>query len=333
MGSTVLGLDQSRDFTDAASAFRKIYEAMYLMLYRASHGRSYRHSARIWHHFKISRDARGAIRALTFRGKAIALENGRDISPRTIGRVHLIATGPSVAQIDYERLQLASAIGVNGAIALCERYPVKFDYYCIMDTNFVKNRPDMVEKILRQNLTLFITPLVLWYILKNFPISALQCKIYLMENVCEPTFLPARGCLELQRIAGRDVCQFDPEAPLGYSFDIERGFFDAKTVAFTALQVLTWLGYKDICVHGLDLCNTQSVPRFYETREAMQPSSIESDFAAYIEPSFRKAQPLLRARGVSVTNLSLGSALDAGIFPKRDWSSLCEPEACAPQAR
>jgi len=33
-----------------------------------------------------------------------------------------------------------------------------------------------------------------------------------------------------------------------------------------------------------------------------------------------------------VTNLSLTSALDASIFPKRDWNSLCESEAFLLQA-
>ena len=328
--SIVLGLDRRRDFASSPPALRKLYEAMCRMLYRATHDRSYRHSDRLWHHFKIERDVQGAIRTLTFRGTPIPLENGKKIVPHAGGRVHLIATGPSVASIDYQRLPMASVLGVNGAIALIDRYPVKFDYYCMIDTNFVKKRPDLIEKILRQNFILFITPQILWYVLQRFPVSALRCKIYMMEDVCEPTFMPGRGHAELPQVSSADVVQFDAAATLGYSFDLRRGFFDCKTVAFTALQVLTWLGYKDICIHGMDLSNTLSVPRFYETRESMQPSSIESDFAAYIEPAFRKALPLLRERGVSLTNLSLGSALDASIIPKVDWTSLCEPQADLP---
>lgn len=325
MKSTALELSPSRDLVHFTPVFRKLSDAIFRALYRAGRGRAYRHSDRLWHHFKLERDCHGALRGLKFRGVPIPLENGRALAPQVPGPMHLIATGPSVAEIDYQHLPMASAMGVNGAIALCDRAPVKFDYYCIIDTNFIKNRPDLVEKILRQNFTLFITPLILWYVLKQFPLAALRCKIYLMEDVREPTFLPARGCAELQQISGAEVHQFEPGSTLGYSFDITRGFFDSKTVAFTALQVLTWLGYKDIYIHGLDLSNTRSQPRFYETAEAMQPSSIEQDFAAYIEPSFRKAQPLLQARGISVTNLSPESALDAAIFPKRHWSSLCAP--------
>ena len=323
MESTALELNHRQDFADLTHSLRKLSEAVFRTLYRATHDRAYRHSDRIWHHFKIERDARGAIRTLTFRGRPIPLENGRPIQLAQPGPVHLIATGPSVAEIDYQRLPMACAIGVNGAIALCERGPVKFDYYCMIDTNFIKKRPDLVARILALDLTLFITPLILWYILQRFPLSALRCKIYLMEDVREPTFLRARGSAELQQLADQDICQFDADSVLGYSFDITRGFFDSKTVAFTALQVLTWLGFKDIYIHGLDLSNTRTQPRFYETRESMQPSSIEQDFAGYIEPSFKKAQPLLAARGVKVINLSPASALDAAIFPKLHWSSLC----------
>jgi len=66
-----------------------------------------------------------------------------------IGSVYLIATGPSVSQIDYRRLRVASAIGVNGAIALAERYPVKFDYHCIIDTQFAQQHRTRFRRLYR----------------------------------------------------------------------------------------------------------------------------------------------------------------------------------------
>jgi len=294
------------------------------MFYRATHGRSHRHSDRLWHHIKLERDAHGAIRAMSYRGQPVPLVNGKLKPLHKPGPVHLITTGPSISQIDYRRLPIETAIGVNGAMALYDRVPVRFDYYCIIDTNFVKSRRDLVERVISQDLTLFITPLVLLYMLKFFTLEMFRCKIFMLEDICAPTFAPARDCQTLAACTDADVHQFRPDAMLGYSFDMTRGYFDSKTVAYTALQVLTWLGYKEIYIHGMDLNNRGALPRFYESRETMQPSSLEQDFDAHIEPSFRYAQALLLARGVQVVNLSLTSALDSAIFPKQHWSSLCD---------
>lgn len=331
MDTTALGLQGAHSFSEPTSGLRKLSEAVFRAIYRVTHGRAYRHSDRLWHHFKLQRDAQGAIRALTYRGTPVPLLNGQLQPCGNAGPVHLIATGPSIAQIDYHQLPIETAIGVNGAIALYERAPVRFDYYCMIDTNFVKSRRDLVERIITQDLILFMTPLVLFYMLKFFRLETFRCKIFLIEDICLPTFGPQRDNAALAAYAGGDVHQFSPDSQLGVSFDITRGYFDSKTVAFTALQVLTWLGYKDIYIHGMDLSNTRTLPRFYERRETMQPSSIEQDFDDYIEPSFRLAQPLLRAHGVRVVNLSLTSALDSAIFPKQHWSSLCDRHETTPR--
>ena len=52
------------------------------------------------------------------------------------------------------------------------------------------------------------------------------------------------------------------------------------------------------------------------------PTRLDAEFASLIEPSFRHAAEVLRARGVRVENLSRVSALGEDIFPKVDWRSL-----------
>jgi hypothetical protein len=56
-------------------------------------------------------------------------------------------------------------------------------------------------------------------------------------------------------------------------------------------------------MHGLHLLNAAQTPRFYETKENMQPSALDGDFNSFIEPSFRHAAPLLSRRGIRVVNL------------------------------
>jgi len=330
MGTASFSPGREPDFAVEVPFLRKLRGNLLRLTYRALRGRPYRHSARLWRDLRIQRNAAGQIAACWYRGTPLPLWSGAPypgaalLRPRS--RAHLIASGPSVAAIDYRQLSLEHVIGVNGAIALQDTQPVRFEYYCIIDTNFVRQRMDLVARIVSADLTLFVTPLVLWFILQRMPLSAIRCRLCLIEDLREPSFLPALSSEAIHTLASVDethrLCQFDRRAGLGYSFDLARGFFDVGTVAYVALQILTWLGFRSIYLHGLDLRNAASTPRFYETTENMQPSGLDHVFADRIEPSFFHAAQLLRARGIVVSNLSLDSALSEEVFPKLDWRML-----------
>jgi hypothetical protein len=322
---------QRGDFATAVPFLRKLRGNMLRLAYRVVRGRQYRHSARLWRHLQIRRNAAGHVSACWYRGVPVPLCNDThpslaDLSQ--LGPAHLIASGPSVADIDYRQLSMDHVIGVNGAIALQDTQPVRFEHYCIIDTNFIKQRTDLVARIVKSDLTLFITPLVLWFILQRLPLSAIRCRLFLMEDVREPSFLPALSSEAIHALAssdgGRHLCQFDRSATQGYSFDLACGFFDAGTVAYVALQILTWLGFRTIYLHGLDFRDAARTPRFYETMQTMQPNGLDQLFAGLIEPSFSRAAQLLRARGIEVGNLSPGSALSDAVFPKLDWRTLVD---------
>ncbi len=330
MGTASFFPGQQPDFAVEVPFLRKLRGNMLRLMYRALHGRPYRHSARLWRDLRIQRNAAGQIAACWYRGTPLPLWNGAPYPGAALlrpgSRAHLIASGPSIAAIDYRQLSMEHVIGVNGAIALQDTQPVRFEYYCIIDTNFVRQRMDLVARIVSADLTLFVTPLVLWFILQRMPLSAVRCRLCLIEDLREPSFLPALSNEAIHTLASDDethcLCQFDRHAGLGYSFDLARGFFDVGTVAYVALQILTWLGYRSIYLHGLDLRNAASTPRFYETAENMQPSGLDHAFANRIEPSFFHAAQLLRARGIVVSNLSPDSALSEAVFPKLDWRML-----------
>jgi Kdo-III transferase WaaZ len=293
------------------------------LLYRWTHSNAYRHNERLWHDVAITRDTGGCLSGISIGGREIAVENTRNLAVERPAACHLIATGPSVNEIDYDALDLRHVMGVNGAIALQERHDIPFEFYCIVDAGFVRNRPDLVARVLQEDLTFFTTPLVLWYIAQCLPLEQIRCRIFLIEDILCPVCkrsLRTRDLLDVQ--ANADVVLFDKTAPLGFSTNLRRGVFDGRTVAYTALQALVWLGFDKVFLHGLDLVDATHTPRFYETAESMLPSSLDAQFDAFIEPSFRGAAALLGRLGVNVKNLSPNSALGAAIFEKIDWRSL-----------
>ena len=331
----MLSVDRAASLCDAAagapeaSAYtwprrtRRFSATLCKLFYRWTHSRAYRHNERLWRAVSIDRDAQRGIAAMRIGRHRLAIENTSALLGSRTGACHLIAAGPSINAIDYGKLDLDHVMGVNGAIALQDKHDVRFDYYCIVDAGFARNRPDLVVRVLQQPLILFATPLVLWYIAQYFPLNSMRCQVFVIEDVQYPAGKRAVCGRDLSASHARsDFVLFDEERVLGFSLDVRHGVFDGCTVAYAGLQVLHSLGFNIVFLHGVDLRNASRTPRFYETGGNMQPSALDRNFCAHIEPSFRQASALLKQRGVRVYNLSMDSALDAEIFEKRSWHSL-----------
>jgi len=305
------------------SASRRIANTALKLLYRYSHGPGHRHNERLWPHVSVGRDADGNLVSYSYRGRPLPLANPVLGRGAFSGTGHIIACGPSINEIDYGRLSLSGVMGVNGAIALADRHPVRFDYYCFNDTGFVRARPDLVRRVVAQELLLFTTPLCLWHVLQRVPAAALGCRLFLIENPQRRALLPARTMAEVRRDhPDTELAIFDLDRALGFSHDIRKGVFDVGTVAYTALQVMAWLGFSEIVLHGVDLVNAATAPRFYETPADRLPTTLDRYLPDHILPSFTRAAALLGESGVQIANLSRHGALSAGPFRQLDWREL-----------
>ncbi|SAI73202.1 lipopolysaccharide core biosynthesis protein [Bordetella ansorpii] len=298
--------------------------------YRYTHPRAMRHNQAFWPLVAVRRDENARLIECRIRGASYSPAlTDLDEVPRHPGQsCHLILSGPSVAQIDYSLLDLGNVMGVNGSIALQARFPeLKFNYYAMLDTGFMSRRRHMVEQILSQDLLLFTTPEAVKWIALNVPARRIACRLAVFEEVHQRTMQPrpTPGQLTEQLRGDPDLILFDAYRPVhahGFSLDVRRGLFGAGTVAYSALQFLVWLGFGRIYIHGLDMKNAASQPRFYETEKDRLGTALDRQFAGHIEPAFRDASVLLRQRGVQVYNLSMDSALGDDVFPKIDWRTL-----------
>lgn len=319
----------------STSPVRRAGNTFFKLFYRYTHSRAWRHNERLAHGVALERDEAGRLTGMRLRGHRLACVNAQMAYASDLHdagqECHLIATGPSVNLIDYRTLHMSRVLGVNGAIALTERQGVRFDYYCIVDTGFVRNRPDLVERVIREPLTLFATPLVLWHIAECIGLEHLRCRIFLVDDMLFPAGRRAPRAHELRATYDAlTLALFDAKPPLGFSLDLRRGVFDGRTVAYTGLQVLAALGFKRMYLHGVDLAAARRTPRFYEESvSSMQPSYLDENFRDFIEPSFRHASALLARRGVEVRNLSMESALGEDIFPRLRWQALARAAVCA----
>jgi len=297
-------------------------------LFRLLRSRTQRHNQHLWPFVRIWRDRTGVISGFRAFGRSLPLTPLAQGYDRADETVHLILSGPSVAQIPYDQLDIRVAMGVNGAIALARKFDLPFKYYCISDQNFVRERIELVREIVSRDLTLYVFPEVLRYIMQGIAQDQIRCRICVIEMISERAYQRSTAPAVLKRIAAAspDVQLLDAKLGLGYSFDASLGVFDADTVAYAALQVLVSGGARQVYVHGLDL-TVQNGLRFYGEGDRPQTSRLTRNFPHLIEPSFRFAAEQWRARGVSVFNLSPVSALSPDIIERLDWQAFLKEDA------
>jgi KDO transferase-3 len=291
------------------------------------HSHPQKHNRRLWPYVReVKRDSQNNIESIRVSPCTwkIKLTSFSDV-PRPKGNtVHLILSGPSIKEIDYSQLKLPCVMGVNGSIALCHQYDLSFKYYVIIDEKFVRGRLDLVKEIVAQDVILFARSSVLKAI--NLLISPhfVKCRFVAFEEIDTPAYQERPSQNELLRRAKKypDLHLFSETRCLGFSFNPQYGLFGARTVAYDALQILVWLGFTKIYIHGLDLTNAQAMPRFYETAGDQMKSTLHENYSNRIAPSFCQAGKLLREHGIEVYNLSLNSALDESVFPKISWREI-----------
>ena len=90
---------------------------------------------------------------------------------------------------------------------------------------------------------------------------------------------------------------------LGFSKNLKRGFFDARTVAYLALQIAYHVGFTKVFLVGVDL--DQSAGRFYEgTGTVVSPCTLDEHFHTRILPSFEIMSKYVMDDDFQVYNLS-----------------------------
>jgi len=103
---------------------------------------------------------------------------------------------------------------------------------------------------------------------------------------------------------------------IGFSKDISRGYFCARTIVYIALQLVYTLGFYNVFIVGMDL--NKETGRFYEKSNDILSTAIDVDYYDYILPSFKifSEKVLKKQNNFRVFNLSLNSRLPDSIIPK-----------------
>ncbi len=294
--------------------------SFFKQVYRYSHSRPYRHNENLWPYVKIERAASGEIAVFHYKRQTVPIVGLSALKDSCQGPILLTATGPSVNSICFSDIPDMPAMGVNGAYCLSSQ--VSFRFYVIVDMGFIDQRQDIIEEIiLAPDLILFTTVQGVAKIIDRFTLASVKCRFAIIEDAAFKIYSPKINTLALWdhyrhdgNVSFSSVCK-----SIAFSHDIRHGIFDAGTVVYWAFQIISFLGFKQLFIAGLDM-NNFHLPRFYETPESQLPTSLSDKVADLIIPAFSHAGERMKINNIAIKNFSLASAIDTRIFEKVDCS-------------
>lgn len=295
---------------------------LFKQIYRYTHTRPFRHNENLWPYVKIKRATSGEIVKFRYKQQQVPIMQLSSLQGSFSGDLLLAATGPSVKSLHLEKFPAMPAMGVNGAYFLHDR--VDFKFYVIVDMGFIDQKPEIIRNIIdNQGLTLFTTVQGVTKIIDKFSLAKIKCRFAVIEDAAFKIYQPMidNDALWSAYHDNQNVVFAADRKDIAFNHDIRSGIFDAGTVVYWAFQILTFLGFKQLYIIGLDMNNFHQ-PRFYETAENKLPTNLEVKISHLVMPSFHHASQIMKTKKIAVKNLSVTSAISNEIFDKVDSDEL-----------
>lgn len=231
---------------------------------------------------------------------------------------YVLASGPSMQSVELAQLGNAPQFGVNGAIAKFADHPeLAPRYYVISDPDFIAQRFTLVEQVFARQPHVFLSAAALSAICEIDAALLATAPISLIETHFCPYGKPRLSRVQIAELVARSPALYARDWRIGFSKDIELGLFSAHTVAYYAIQIACYMGFKTVFLLGMDFQTVAGTTRFYEGGAAALPSGVDKDYEKFIRPSFEVLRRVCdEDPQFRVYNLSAQSRLADSIIPK-----------------
>ncbi len=233
-------------------------------------------------------------------------ETCRNIEP---GAVFIIASGASAKSFPVEKYAHVPMITMNGAISKFINTSVKPYFYVCTDRSFSKQQPELFKyaMALSQKVALWEDHAQASHAHPNGP-------LYPLSKAEKPSWLDVALGRHSALVADHSLSALR-KRPVGFSKDMSEGFFDARTVAYLALQLAFHIGFSKVFLVGVDL--DQNSGRFYETNDSINsPCGLDEHFHSRILPSFELMSKKVMGDDFMVYNLSDTSRIPPSVVPR-----------------
>jgi len=258
---------------------------------------------------------------IIWKGKAIVdIPFAHTLSRQYTGACFTVATGPSLAETDLNKLAAFETISLNCAIKKFKDADLIPTHCIIVDRRVFENQWACVRDSILSGANCFFSYVGLSRICEREPELLQHGNIFLIESISRKFGVPRISKTDLLKDATNDTEIFlDAKfselcRAVGFSANLKKGLFSGKTVATWATQLAPALGYQKNFIIGMDLGGTGKKHFYADGNHA--PPDFMRDYEPYIRVCFEQAKRASTAIGFEVYNLSKDSTLPHEIIPK-----------------
>lgn len=246
---------------------------------------------------------------------------------RFSGSVFLVASGPSVAEFPMSRFRNWPMLAMNGSIKRFLEEEIRPLFYLCDDKGVAQHKAVAVADGIRYSQYAALGLSSLEQVELHSPEVLSEEKLFLLERANR---LHGRVKVSDRLFAWRNRNNTDMAVNwsllyqkrnrIGFSRDLCLGYFNARTIAYAALQLACHLGFSRVFMVGVDM--TPSLGQFYDPAGQVVPSRLDDDWDDYILPSFGLLSRKVLGARFQVFNLSEQSRIPATLVPKLGWDQL-----------
>lgn len=270
-------------------------------------GRRWKHLDTLHSDFDLERTPDG-YRVLWKKSCPGELSSVVSLQQKRSGCCFVVATGPSLADVDIRRIKNYDTISLNGAIRKFSDAGFSPTHAMAVDRRIFERCPDFIRESIESGAACFFSPVGISRICEQGLRLPPADRIYLLESIAKKFDQPLAGRqVFLARHQHNPMIYFPSEYPahegiIGFSADARAGFFSFKTVAGWAVQAAVWMGYSKVFILGMDLGGT-GMSHFYASESNKKPDFLR-DYDPYIRVSFEQTRRAMDELGFCVYNLS-----------------------------
>jgi hypothetical protein len=242
---------------------------------------------------------------------ALAFDECKNIAS---GAVFIIASGRSAKDFPIEHFSAFPMITMNGAISMFAGTQIKPFFYACTDKSFSIQQPELFSYAMEVSQRVALWEDHVWsahakpagdlYLLRKPPRSKWTDSIFRKNSDLVRSHAVWSG----------------RSKSIGFSKHLKYGFFDARTVAYLALQIAYHTGFSKVFLVGFDL--NQNIGRFYENETSIvSPCGLDQHYHSRILPSLKLMSEKVVDHQFTVYNLSSISRVPTSIIP---FKSLAE---------
>ncbi|WP_313465038.1 lipopolysaccharide core biosynthesis protein [Pseudomonas nitroreducens] len=237
------------------------------------------------------------------------------------GPVFVIASGPSVSEFPMQRYAGVPMIAMNGSIARFETTGLNPLFYLCDDAGVAESKSAALASGIRLSRWSALSLDSMQRLYEKEPQALEAESLLLMERVNRWIGVSRRSDRAFAWAARRDpdfVMRWSLLSQtanrIGFSRNYARGYFNARTIAFAAIQLAYFLGFDKVFLVGVDM--NSSLGQFYDPAGTQVKSRLDGDFSGHILPHFEILARRIVNPGFQVFNLSRDSRLPDKLIPK-----------------